>query len=128
MATTMTTGNATEVVEAAVGGKKQRKSRAGKPAQGGTVWIPDPQYSEVRARAERAGVPMSNIVRNLITPPSYATPSATSAVVLVKIADLLRAGNIDGAREVVREAMWTLAKSHAAEVTDTAKSWERGDR
>lgn len=127
MAISVTTGDALGVVEAAVSGKKSRKSRSGQSAQGGTVWIPEPHFADVRKRAERAGVTMSSIVRNLITLPSYATPSASQAVVLVKIADALRAGDIERARSIVRDEMGSLAKTHAAEVTDTSKSWERGD-
>jgi len=127
MAISVTTGDAVEVVKAFVGGKKSRKSRAGQSRQGGTVWIPEPHFSDVRERAERAGVPMSSIVRNLVTVPSYATPSATQAAVLVKIADALRSGDVECARSIVRDDMKSLAKTHAAEVTDTSRSWERGD-
>ena len=128
MHATMEDDDATNAVEGAIAGKRPRKSRAGQPRGGGSVWLPEPYYSEVRARAERAGVTMTDLVRNLVSPPSYSTPSAQSAIPLTQIADRLRSGDVQGARALVHDALRALTRTHAAEVRDDARSWERGDR
>lgn len=122
----ITDGDATEVLGDAITGTKRKRNRTNED-RGHTVWMRTADYEALAERAARSGVTVSEMLRNLTSPPSYRTPSALQAAVLVKVADALRGGDVERAQMLVREALRGLAKTHATEVRDDAHAWERGE-
>jgi|GEM_PF-4119922 len=120
------TGDATDVLRDAIAGRKTAKGRGKKQsAQGSAVWLDGATYDIVRRLSKERGITRAALIRSAISAPSYAsTPAMRDAKVLVRIADLLRTGDVEKAREVVREAMRALSKEHAAAVDTDPRAWD----
>lgn len=119
----VTTGDAAKIVRDAVSGE----SPQGKEPRswGATISVSDETRELVRRGARERGVTQDAIIRTALTPPSYVTsPAMRDAQVLVRIADLLRAGDVERAREVVRDAMRALAKEHAHAMDADPRAWD----
>jgi hypothetical protein len=113
----------TQTVRAALSGDARVK-REPRP-KGTSVWLDAETLALVRTAARKRGVTPSTLVRAVLDPPPFAvSPAMRDAVVLVKIADALRAGDVERAREICRNAMRALAKEHGAAVGADPRSWD----
>ena len=120
------TGDATDVLRDAIAGRKTAKGRGKKQSSpGSAVWLDGETHDLVRRLCKVRGVTQAALIRSAFVSPSYAsTPAMRDAKVLVQVADLLRVGEVEKAREVVREAMRVLSKEHAAAVDTDPRAWD----
>jgi hypothetical protein len=110
-----------------------------KQKRGNTIWLRDPTYETVKARATRAGVSMSAFIENALLelrtpfPPTatVAAPLAKVGYYLTQIIAALERGDLDTARrkteqtrDIITEALLPLRREHASEARELRRIGE----
>jgi len=110
-----------------------------KQKRSNTIWLREPTYATVKARAAGAGVSMSAFIENALlelrTPfPPTATVAAPLAKVgdyLTQVAEALEHGDFDAARSkiarargIITDTLLSLRREHASEASELRRNGE----